>query len=111
MNGPFCYEHAACEMPPMLISQTAMHQPQCTSWHLIASCFQVMAGAGAEARAARLQHLDDLLDMPHPEDFDQVLSLAPPLVMMCFLLASSCGWKRSLTTPCWTRFACPDCMP
>ena len=36
---------------------------------------QVMAGAGAEARAARLQHLDGLLEMPRPEEFDQVLTL------------------------------------
>ena len=32
-----------------------------------------MAGAGADARAARLQHLDGLLQMPRPEEFDQVL--------------------------------------
>jgi len=31
-----------------------------------------MAGAGGEARAARLQQLDGLLEMPRPEEFDQV---------------------------------------
>ncbi len=38
-----------------------------------------MAGAGAEARAARLQHLDGLLEMPRPEEFDQVATPCPLL--------------------------------
>ncbi len=81
--------------------------------HLLTSpkCSQVMAGAGAEARAARLQHLDDMLDMPHPDEFDQVLPLLPPRHVMYFLPAWFCGYTCIQPYAMLNGFACPHRRP